>query len=188
MIIRYTEWILKWRYLVILIAVASVLALATGAKNLAFTNDYRVFFSKDNPQLNAFETLQNTYTKNDNVLFVVAPKDKQVFTAQTLAAIKDITKQSWQIPYSIRVDSVSNFQHTRAEEDDLIVDDLVTDPESMTADDINYVKNVALNEPMLINKLISPDAAYTGVNVIIQLPGIDMMKENPEVVTFTRNI
>ncbi|MCW8854397.1 MAG: MMPL family transporter [Gammaproteobacteria bacterium] len=188
MIIRYTEWILKWRYLVILIAVASVLALATGAKNLAFTNDYRVFFSKDNPQLNAFETLQNTYTKNDNVLFVVAPKDKQVFTAQTLAAIKDITKQSWQIPYSIRVDSVSNFQHTRAEEDDLIVDDLVTDPESMTADDINYVKNVALNEPMLINKLISPDAAYTGVNVIIQLPGIDMMKENPEVVTFTRNM
>ncbi|MDH5472536.1 MAG: MMPL family transporter [Gammaproteobacteria bacterium] len=188
MLIRYTEWILKWKFLVIILSIISVIALASGAKNLAFTNDYRVFFSKENPQLNAFETLQNTYTKNDNVLFVVAPKDRQIFTQKTLSAIKDITRQAWQIPYSIRVDSITNFQHTRAEEDDLIVDDLVTDPSSLSAEDLSYVKNIALHEPMLINKLISPDAAYTGVNIIIQLPGIDQMKENPLVVSYARDM
>lgn len=188
MIIRYTEWILKWRYLIILLSIIGVVALASGVKNLAFTNDYRVFFSKDNPQLNAFENLQNTYTKNDNVLFVVAPRDKQVFSQSTLAAIQDITEQAWQIPYSIRVDSITNFQHTRAEEDDLIVDDLVTEPESLTVNDLAYVKNVALNEPMLINKLVSPDAAYTGINVIIQLPGINLMQENPKVVQHSRDM
>ena len=40
-----------------------------GAKNLFFNNDYRIFFSPDDPRLQAFENLQNTYTKNDNVLF-----------------------------------------------------------------------------------------------------------------------
>lgn len=46
MIIRYTEWILKWRYLIILLSIIGVVALASGVKNLAFTNDYRVFLVK----------------------------------------------------------------------------------------------------------------------------------------------
>ena len=188
MIIRYTEWILKWRYLVLLLSVGVVLAFASGVSKLSFTNDYRVFFSEDNPQLNAFENLQNTYTKNDNVLFVITPKDGKVFTNEALTAIQDITEQSWQIPYSIRVDSITNFQHTYAEEDDLVVDDLVPEPGTMTEEDLAYVQNVAVNEPMLINRLISEDSAYTGVNVIIQLPGVNQMVENPEVIQFVRKM
>lgn len=188
MIIRYTEWILKWRYLVVVLSLLVTLSLGMGAQYLQFSNDYRVFFSKDNPQLNAFENLQNTYTKNDNVLFVIAPRDKTVFSKQTLAAVKAITEQAWQIPYSIRVDSVSNFQHTYAEQDELIVDDLVINPASMNPQDLAYAKRVALNEPMLVNRLISPDAAYTGVNVIVQMPGINVMAETPAVVSYARTM
>ncbi|MCW9013943.1 MAG: MMPL family transporter [Gammaproteobacteria bacterium] len=188
MIIRYSEWILKWRYLVVLLSITGVLLLASGGKNLVFKSDYRVFFSKENPQLNAFENMQNTYTKNDNLLFVITPKNGRVFTPETLTAIQDITQQAWQIPHSIRVDSITNFQHTYAEEDDLIVDDLVAEPSSLNQDDLFYVQKVALNEPMLINRLISRNSAYTGVNVIIQLPGINEMKEVPEVVSFARQI
>ena len=188
MIIRYTEWILKWRYLVVVLSILGVFALAKGAANLEFTNDYRVFFSEDNPQLTAFENLQDTYTKNDNVLFVISPKDGNVFSNATLAATQDITEQSWQIPFSIRVDSVTNFQHTYAEGDDLIVGDLVENTGKLKPDELQKIKNIALHEPMLINKLISPDAAYTGVNVVIQLPGVDQMKENPQVVVFVRKM
>ena len=188
MLIRYTEWILKWRYLVVLMSIVSVMFIASGAQKLSFKSDYRVFFSKENPQLNAFENLQNTYTKDDNVLFVITPKDKTVFSKDTLTAVKEITEQAWQIPYSIRVDSVTNFQHTYAEEDDLIVDDLVTEPESMTKDDLAYAKAVALNEPMLLNRLISSSAEYTGVNITIQLPGVNEIKEVPEVVSFVRKM
>jgi hypothetical protein len=188
MIVRYTEWILRWRYLVLLLSLIGIVAVGSGLPKLSFTQDYRVFFSKDNPQLNAFENLQNTYTKNDNVLFVVAPKDGQVFSKQTLAAVKDITEQSWQIPYSIRVDSITNFQHTYAEEDDLIVGDLVEDPMSMSQADLHRVQDIALREPMLVNRLVSADSTHTGINVIIQLPGVNQMEENPQVVRFVRNM
>ncbi len=188
MIIRYTEWILKWRYLVVLLSVITVLFLASGGKKLAFKSDYRVFFSKENPQLNAFENLQNTYTKDDNVLFVITPKDSKVFTPEVLIAIQDITQQAWQIPHSIRVDSITNFQHTYAEDDDLIVDDLVTEPAEMNDEDLSYVQNTALAEPLLLNRLISKNSAHTGVNVTIQLPGINEMKEVPEVVSFARQM
>ncbi len=189
MLVRYTEWILKWRYLVIILALVMVGLIGSGApKLMPFSNDYRVFFSDDNPQLNAFENMQNTYTKDDNVLFVVSPKDGNVFTPKTLAAIQDITNEAWQIPYSIRVDSVTNFQHTYAEEDDLIVDDLVLETDSLSTEDLNYIKQVALKEPQLAKRLISADAAHTGINITIQLPGIDQMNENPATVAYARKM
>lgn len=188
MLVRYTEWILRWRYLVVIVSILAVMLIGKGAADLEFTNDYRVFFSKENPQLTAFENLQDTYTKNDNVLFVVSPQDGKVFTPETLAAVQDITEQAWQIPFSIRVDSVTNFQHTYAEEDDLVVGDLVEDPENLGAEVLQALKLIALNEPMLIHRLISTDAAHTGVNVIIQLPGVNQMLENPQVVTFVRHM
>ncbi|HEX5637678.1 MAG TPA: RND transporter, partial [Gammaproteobacteria bacterium] len=92
MIIRYTEWLLRWKYAVVVTTLLLVALLAAGLPRLHFTNDYRVFFSKENPQLLAFENLQNTYTKNDNVLFVITPKDGKVFTPETLTAVRDITK------------------------------------------------------------------------------------------------
>ncbi len=189
MLVRYTEWILKWRYLVIPLALVMVGIIGTGAPNLMpFSNDYRVFFSEDNPQLNAFENLQNTYTKDDNVLIVISPQNGNVFTPDNLFAIQALTEQAWQIPHSIRVDSITNFQHTYAEEDDLIVDDLVVDPESMGQQQLDYVKQVALNEPLLMKRLISDNAAHTGINVTIQLPGKNKMLENPQTVAYARQI
>ena len=64
---------------------------------LTLTTDYRVFFSEDNPQLTAFETLQNTYTKNDNLLFVIKPADDAVFSPQVLAAVEKLTEDAWQM-------------------------------------------------------------------------------------------
>ncbi|VAW67186.1 Predicted exporter of the RND superfamily, partial [hydrothermal vent metagenome] len=128
------------------------------------------------------------YTKDDNVMFVISPKNGDVFTPENLTAIKAITEEAWQIPHSIRVDSVTNFQHTYAEEDDLIVDDLVIEPENMSTKDLAYAKQVALKEPALAARLISLNSAHTGINVTVQLPGIDQMKENPETVAYARKM
>ena len=62
----YGEWLLRWRYLVLITTIALVAVAASGMRFLEFKTDYRVFFSADNPQLQAFEQLQNTYTKRNN--------------------------------------------------------------------------------------------------------------------------
>ncbi|MCK5091181.1 MAG: RND family transporter, partial [Gammaproteobacteria bacterium] len=122
--VSYGVWILRYRWLIILLMLIMVGLAASGGRFLSFTTNYRVFFSDDNPQLLAFEALEKTYSKNDNVMLVITPKDGKVFTPKTLAVIQELTEKSWQIPYSTRVDSITNFQHTFAEEDDLIVQDL----------------------------------------------------------------
>jgi predicted RND superfamily exporter protein len=128
----YAHWVIKWRWPVLLACVLTALAAATGMRGIDLTADYRVFFGEDNPQLNAFEALEDTYTKTDNILFVLQPADKNVFTRKTLGIVKRLTEEAWQIPHAIRVDSITNFQHTEAEGDDLIVADLVEHPEDLT--------------------------------------------------------
>ena len=176
--------IIRWRWAILAITFLIVGYLATGMANIGFSSNYRVFFSSDNEQLVAFETIQNTYSKSDNVLMVIEPEDGVVFSRDTLAAIQDLTEQSWQVPYSTRVDSITNYQHTQAEEDDLLVADLVEFPEDV---DLEYVKNIALNEPLLVRRLISPEAHVTAVNVTIQLPELTE-EETLEVVTNARNM
>ena len=109
---NFGHWILRFRWLVIIVSLALVMLAASGGKNLAFDTNYRVFFSEDNPQLLAFDALENMYTKNDNVMFVVTAKDGNIFTPQTLSVIEALTDAAWQIPYNLRVDSISNFQYT----------------------------------------------------------------------------
>ena len=139
---------------------------------MRFDTNYRVFFGKDNPQLKTFEALQDIYTKNDNILFVVASTDKDIFTDQSMDAIEKITEAGWQIPFSIRVDAVTNFQHTRAEGDELIVEDLVEDALQKSSAELANAKVIALSEPFLFKRLISENASVTGVNVTLQFPGI----------------
>jgi len=187
MVESYTRWILRWKYLVVLTTLALVFAASYGGQFLGFSNDYRMFFGDDNPQLLAFEKMQKTFNKNDNILFVVTPKSGKVFSRETLTAIKDITEEAWQIPYSTRVDSITNYQHTSAEEDDLIVDDLVVDPDALSDADLVKIQSIAINEPMLVHRLISPDSKYTGVNVTVQLPG-KALDEVPKAIAFARDI
>lgn len=182
---RFFRFMLDWRYSILLFALLCVGLAASGARFLEFTSDYRAFFSADNPQLMAFEALQNTYTKNDNVLFVLTPAEDGIFTRETLAAVQWLTKEAWQIPYSLRVDSVSNFQHTYAQGDDLVVEDLVADAAALSDAQLEEKKRIALAEPLLINRLISADMRHTGINVTIQLPG-KKADEVPEVARFSR--
>ena len=177
MVERLARAIIHLRYLIIVATLLVVASLGSGVRSIQFTNDYRVFFGQDNPQLAAFEDLQDTYTKNDNVLIMLAPHDGRVFTPENLAAVIETTELSWQIPYSIRVDSLSNFQHTIAQGDDLIVRDLISAPEALQQDEIDTIKRVALNEPRLLHRLIPPNAQVTGVNVTVELPGQDQYRD-----------
>ncbi|MCJ8273924.1 MAG: MMPL family transporter, partial [Psychrosphaera sp.] len=172
----------------ILFSLLLAFAAAGGAQKLSFKSDYRIFFSEDDPQLVAYESMQKIYNKSDNVSFIVVPENGDVFTAKHLAALKELTKQSWQVPYSTRVDSLTNFQHTYAVEDDMIVGDLVSQPQGLGAADLARIKQIALNEPLLLNKTISQKGHLSVVNVAVNLPGIDPGAEIPEVAAFVRNI
>ncbi|MGB0941480.1 MAG: efflux RND transporter permease subunit [Marinomonas sp.] len=182
---RYADWLIRNRWLVLIASVLITLFIASGARLLAFNNDYRVFFSEDNPQLQEFEQLQRTYTKIDNVLFAIEPKDNNAFSNDALAAVEELTEKSWLLPFALRVDSISNFQHTYAEEDDLIVEDLVTGAKDIDALNLQLLKQVALSEPLLADRIVNKEGTVSGVNITFQMPQ-KSLDEAPQAVNAAR--
>ncbi|MBL4839028.1 MAG: MMPL family transporter [Kordiimonadaceae bacterium] len=162
--------VLKFRWLIILTTILATAAVSYGVQFLTFSSDYRDFFSKFNPELQAFESFQNTYTKNDNFFYVIVPKSGDVFNNTTLTLVEELTEEAWQIPYSQRVDSATNFQHTYAEDDDLIVENLIEGAVSLTAEQLEEKRAIVLNEPLLRNQLVAGDSRAIAVNVVVEYP------------------
>ncbi|PMG59389.1 RND transporter [Vibrio lentus] len=172
----------KRSFIVLLVVFSIIMLSAFGAKNLYFRGDYNIFFEGTNKQLMAFDEIQTTFAKTDNLAIVIAPEDGNVFTPETLTLIQNLTVDSWQIPYSSRVDSLANYQHTEAVEDDLLVEDLLYEEYEHTPERIAKVKQIALNEPLLKNALVSASGDVTIVNVTVQLPEVDKTAEVQEVI------
>jgi predicted RND superfamily exporter protein len=162
------------------------MAIGYGGKNLQFNTNYRVFFAEENPQLAAFDEIERVYIKTDNILFTVKPEQGDVFQPHVLKMLQELTAESWKLPYSQRVDSITNFQHSYAEEDDLTVGDLVEKKGSrLTQAETGHIKTIALNEPLLVGKVLSRDATTTGINVLINLPGKNL-EEVPKAANAAR--
>jgi len=170
---------------VLVIGFILIIATALGAKNLYFRGDYKVFFEQSNPQRMAFEEMQRTFSKNDGASIVIAPKSGNVFNLKTMSLIYEMSKDAEQTPLSIRIDSITNFQHTWAEDDDMIVEDLVYDLADLDQDKLDYIRTIALNEPNLVNRLISPSGDVTVINVSVNLPDGD---QTAEVITITDSV
>ncbi len=180
-------WVIRYRWWIIVATAVVVAVIGSGVRFLSFNMDNRVFFSEDNPQLVALQNLEDTYVKTYNVVFIVAPEGGDVFERRTLAAVEALTEASWQIPYSSRVDSITNYQHTWAEDDDLIVANLVENADALSDDQLRQVRDIALSRPMLVDRLVSPSGHVTGINVNILLPG-ESQQEVPEVAEFVRGL
>lgn len=185
---RLFSFVLKRPLIALLIGLTLIVVAASGAQKLVFKSDYRVFFGSENPQLQAFEAMQKIYSKSDNVAFVIAAKDKEVFTQEHLTAIQKITEEAWQVPYSTRVDSVTNYQYSHAEEDDLIVEDLIYEPNSLDQSQLNQAKAIAINDPLIKKRLISTEGHVAVVSVTLHFPGINPIEEVPAVASKVREI
>lgn len=173
----------KYSLLVLLATIFLIIVATIGGKNLYFRGDYDIFFDGTNKQLLAFDEIQTTFAKTDNLAIVIAPEDGDIFTPQTLSLIQKITVDAWQVPYSSRVDSIANYQHTEAFDDDLLVEDLLYSEYELTPERISKVKSFALSEPVLKSALVSEKGDVTVVNITVQLPEMDKTAEVEEVVS-----
>ena len=86
-IVRFTKGVIRFRWAVVAAVILLTALIGKNSTGLFFDTDYRAFFSDENPQVQAFDELQEVYTKNDNILFVVAPQNETVFSAAALDAV-----------------------------------------------------------------------------------------------------
>ena len=185
---RFAERVLAARWLVIAATLLLVAAASSGIARLEFSANYRIFFDEDNPQLMALEALENTYGKNENIVFLLVPDDGDATSEKALSAAVWLTDAAWRTPYARRVDSLANFQHTTADGDDLYVRDLV-DPSQLSQPEArSRIRDIALSDPRIASGILALNGDVSVVNVTIELPMEDQLEAVAEVAEFARAV
>jgi predicted RND superfamily exporter protein len=182
------SWSLRYPKAVIALAGLLIAIAAMGLPNLKFQSDCRAFFMPDNPERLAYEELENTFVKRDSLIIVVAVEQGTWFTAARLDALKELTTKAWQLPYSSRVDSVTNFQHVVARDDNLSIRDLVDATRTLDEVKLEQIKAIALAEPLIVDQLLSRDATVATINVAITTPLNSGKQERMEVMAHARRL
>ena len=167
---RYTAFTLRHRWLVLASAVAVMLVLTAGIQFITASNDWRDNFDEDDPQLVAIDKLEDTYSATNAALIAVAPKGGSVFTREALGAVEELTEAAWRVPWSTRVDSLTNYNHSEAVGDDLKVERLVENAGSLSDDDLVRIKGIALSEISVVDRLVSHDGRVAGLAISFALP------------------
>ncbi len=167
---RYTATILRRRWLTVLLASLVMLAMAAGMRFITVTNDYRILFGEDNPQLLAFDALENTYSASNQALIAVTPREGKVFTREALGAVAELTEAGWRAPYSGRVTSLTNYTHSEGWGDELVVGPLVEDAQALGDADLPRIERTALGAIDVAGRLVSRDGRTAGVAIHFILP------------------
>ena len=181
----FVEAVLRLRWWVIALTALAAAISGYGLRYLSFNPDSRLFFGVDNPERLALEAMENTYSKDNNALFILAPKNGDVFTRDTLSLIALITERAWQTPYSSRVNSITNYQNSYAEGDELIVEDLVENASELSDADLLKIREIALDSPDLVNLLVSSKGDVTAISILVT-QSENKRKQVPEIAAFVR--
>jgi hypothetical protein len=149
------------------------LAMVAGVVNLTVSYDTRIFYSEQNQLLLQLRDFERKFSHNNNLLFVISPRDEQagkIATVETLQALVEITARAWRLPHSTQVETLSNFPKIVSEEDSFSVLELVPSSETISPQRAAAIEQEALNDPLVVNRLLSADGRATGVNVNFKLP------------------
>ena len=166
---RYSSFVLNHPWWVLLFTLLMAAAAGSGLSRLSFTTDYRVYFGDDNPELVAFEAMENDFTRSEAVLIAVEPLDGEVFNIDTLQALKKLTRNGNQLPYARAAYAITNVYEAQAGGDDIMAAPILPD-KPLEEVDLAAFKAQAMGNPRLRDGLLAADGDVTGVVVYIELP------------------
>ncbi len=185
----FISLVMGHRWLTILLSVVGMLGIATGILFLVEVDvDLRNQFGKNDPHIVALKQFDDTYAVSDAALVAVSPKEGTIFNREALVAIETLTDELWRTPYVTRVDSITNYSHSEGLEDELIVDPLIDDASSLSAEDLERIKSIALGAEEIAGRFVSLDGRVTSLIVSAALPESDRQEAKLEVTDYLADI
>lgn len=145
----------KTSFILVILLVA---ALAPGWNYFGERYDVRIWFRTTDPLIKVLDTFEKQFG-NDESLVIVVHSPSGIFDTESATLVRELTERMWKLPEIIRVDSLSNYNYSYAEEDDIIVESFFPElPEPLTDELLSKKKAIALKHKVLPGYLISRDA------------------------------
>lgn len=184
---KWAEWVMNHRITSIVLVVLGALILGAGGKDAEFSANQRDFFKQGDANLAKLVKIEDAYNSDKNVMVLVEPHDKNVFSPNSLKAIQQLTDFGWQVPYSQRVESLSNHLYTQVTEDELFVEYLVEDASQLSKQELQKRRDYAVEKVGVKDYLITREGDLSLVTIILNLPTDRSGEAAVEVVQYVRD-
>ena len=168
-----SKFIIKNRIFFIFSCLVLVLILGRGITSVVFDPDMERFFPKGHPATSLSYEIDETFIRTDNLVIAINAKNNSIFTKKTLSLIESLTEKSWTVPYSIRVDSLTNYSYVRSVDDDLLVEPFIENAVSLEDSFIKQREKIVEEEEIIFGSLISKDKKTTVISIIVDPPNPD---------------
>ncbi len=159
----WADGVLRFRWLVILMALVLTGLSFVPMKNLYFDSSNERFFLKDDPNYLAFQNMLELFGDNEYLsIGVVASGDNQdLFQAETLDLIEEITVFLEEQEMVTQVRSLTRYQYTHDDDGLLATDYLIEEFDDEFAQE--QARSIIVNEPLALGTLITEDLKHTRV-------------------------
>ena len=168
---KLIDILVKYRWIFFTLSLALIAFMFTGFKHFKFDTSPRIYFEEGFKPYEDFLDMEDTYGRDFKVFFMMSATQGDMFEPDHLRALKDLTDTSWKLPFVQRVDSLSNFQFTHSEDDELIVDDLLPDDVLDNPQLLDERKHFALTSEETVSRLISKDGRHAAVILSLYMTG-----------------
>ncbi|MBU1659141.1 MMPL family transporter [bacterium] len=152
---KYIQLLDKQKYKIIVLTTLLVALSSIALKDIAYEGSYKIWFDKESKILKDYEHFRSTFSADDS--FIVAFRDENgIFNKKAIGIILELTAEFKKIKGVAKVDSLTNYQHISALDDEIIVEDFIS-----TYEELELKKQLAQNDKLILNQLISKDATTT---------------------------
>ncbi len=180
----FAKLLIKYRYLSIGLVLIVVCLLATGLTKLTFNPDLETYFPEGHPAVIRYNEIDDMFIPTDNLIIAVHSNEGTLFNGDSLKVIEELTKKSWTIPYSVRVDSLTNYSYVKSVNDDLIVEPFIEEAEKKSIEFFEKRENLVAGEDIIYKSLISEDKKTSVVSIIVDPPGPNKEDQNTELINY----
>ena len=162
--------IIEYRKLSIVLCIALFLGLSQGLSKLTFNPDLETFFPKGHPATELKEDIDDTFLPTDSLIIAISGGKETIFKKETLNVIEKLTELSWTTPFSVRVDSLTNFSYVRSVDDDLLVEPFIENALLLSDQEIKKKSLIVEGEEAIYGSVISKDKRTSIINLVIDPP------------------
>ena len=162
-----SKTIIYYRTISIFFSIALFLLLLRGVTELTFNPDMDTFFPESHPATSLNSEIDETFIPTDNIIIAINSKENSIFSKETLSVIENLTEKSWTVPYSVRVDSLTNYSYIRSVDDDLLVEPFIENSLMLDNSFIKERERLVDEQEIIFGSLISKDKKTSIISIVI---------------------
>jgi predicted RND superfamily exporter protein len=143
------------RYILTILTVLLAGAVSWGIRDTTVDNTFNGILSEDDPYREEVERVREDFPPSTAVLFAFLSEDG-IFNFGSLQAMEDLTDRYIEIESAVSIASITNYRLNAVDAEEHDRDYLLPALSALTEEDLDSIRNIALNDEDLTKSLLAP--------------------------------